>query len=136
MIIICPGCFDILHEGHIHLLTQAKTYGTLIVAINSDESVRRLKGPTRPINTLSTRIENLKALNIADEIISYEEETPLNLIATIKPDLMAKGSDYLKENVIGLKEMQAYGGDVVIIPLIPGVSTTKIIEDSVKKSTL
>lgn len=128
-IVFANGCFDILHLGHINLLKEAKKLGDrLIVAINSDESVRRLKGPERPINALDHRIKMLEALSSVDIVISFNDDTPLNLIKNIKPDFLVKGSDYTKTDVVGHEDMSLWGGEVVIINLTEGFSTTNFIE--------
>ncbi len=122
------GVFDILHEGHIFSLSQAAVEGDrLVVALNSDESVKRLKGPTRPINRQESRALIMASLVMVDAVVIFEEDTPLELVQTILPDVMVKGGDYTPESVIGSKEIIANGGRVVINPLIEGISTTQII---------
>lgn len=117
------GCFDILHRGHIEHLRMSKGLGdTLIVGVNSDASVRRLKGSSRPINKQEDRLVLLRALRFVDEVILFEEDTPYNLIKRLSPDVITKGGDYKKEDVVG--------GDlskVVILPYIDGYSTTKVL---------
>ena len=123
------GVFDILHPGHIFSLSQAaKEADYLIVGINSDDSVKRLKGKERPINHQDSRSLILASLLIVDAVIIFEEETPLELINAIKPDVLVKGGDYTIEQIVGAKEVIANGGRVVINPLIEGYSTTGIIE--------
>ncbi len=123
------GCFDILHEGHIYSLSQAaREAEILIVGLNSDTSVKKLKGKDRPINNEHSRSLLLASLLIIDAVVIFEEDTPLELIMAIQPDVMVKGGDYILETAIGAKEVMAYGGRVVINPIIEGVSTTRLIE--------
>lgn len=122
------GVFDILHEGHIFSLSQAAAEGDrLVVALNSDESVKRLKGPTRPINREQSRALLMASLVMVDAVVIFEQDTPLELVQTILPDVMVKGGDYTPESVAGGREVIANGGRVVINPLIEGISTTQII---------
>jgi D-beta-D-heptose 7-phosphate kinase/D-beta-D-heptose 1-phosphate adenosyltransferase len=122
------GVFDILHEGHIHLLAEAATYADiLIVGVNSDASVKRLKGDSRPVNSETSRALVLAALLMIDTVIIFEEDTPLELINFIKPDVLVKGGDYTFDTIVGAKEVIAKGGEVKIIPLEEGFSTTGII---------
>lgn len=123
------GCFDILHPGHIDLLEQARAQGdVLIVGINTDESVRRLKGPSRPVNALAQRAGVLAALQCVDYIIPFADDTPLSLIGQISPDVLVKGGDYTPDTVVGADCVTARGGKVVIVPLLPGYSSTRIIQ--------
>jgi rfaE bifunctional protein nucleotidyltransferase chain/domain len=123
------GCFDILHEGHIFSLSQAaKEADYLIVGINSDSSVQALKGPERPINKENSRTLLLSNLAIIDAVIIFDEDTPLQLIKAIMPDVIVKGGDYTVEQVAGSKEVLANGGRVVINPIVDGFSTTGIIQ--------
>ena len=122
------GCFDILHEGHIYSLAQAaKEADFLIVGINSDVSVKKLKGESRPINNQQSRAKILASLFLTDAIIIFEEDTPLELIKTIMPDVLVKGGDYKVEEIAGAKEVIANGGRVIINPLLDGFSTTATI---------
>ena len=126
-IVFTNGCFDILHAGHVSYLKKAKELGDrLVVGINSDESVRRLKGNGRPINKLEDRIAVLSALDCVDEVIPFEEDTPLELIKRVHPDVLVKGNDYTVENIVGADFVLSYGGDVKTIPLLQGRSTTGI----------
>ena len=128
-IIFTNGCFDLLHDGHLTLLAQAKDLGgKLIVGVNSDASVKRLKGDSRPIKSETSRILQLAALQAVDGVILFKDDTPLNLINEIKPDILVKGGDYKIETIIGAKEVLAYGGKVEVINLIDGFSTTKLIQ--------
>ncbi len=127
-VVMTNGCFDILHQGHIYLLNEAKKLGDIfIVAINSDESVKRLKGETRPVNTINIRINNLEKLNIIDHIITFETITPINIIKEVKPDILVKGSDYKLEEIVGYNFVKSYGGKVSLIKYLDGHSTTNII---------
>lgn len=123
------GCFDILHEGHIYSLSQAaKEADYLIVAVNGDASVKRLKGPERPINNEQSRALLLASLAIVDAVVIFEEDTPLNVIKALLPDTLVKGGDYTIEEIVGSKEVLANGGRVVINPIVEGFSTTGIIQ--------
>lgn len=128
-IVFTNGVFDILHPGHIFSLSQAaKEADFLIVGLNSDESVKRLKGQQRPINNQDSRALLLASLLMVDAVVIFEEDTPLELINSIKPDVLAKGGDYTIEQIAGAKEVMANGGRVVINPVIEGYSTTSIID--------
>lgn len=123
------GVFDILHEGHIAVLSEAATFADiLIVGVNDDASVKRLKGDIRPINSLQSRMTVLSSLIMVDAVVPFEEDTPLNLINLVKPDVLIKGGDYSLDTIVGSKEVLAYGGSVQIIPIKEGFSTTSIIE--------
>ncbi|MEP6847149.1 MAG: D-glycero-beta-D-manno-heptose 1-phosphate adenylyltransferase [Panacibacter sp.] len=123
------GCFDILHEGHIFSLSQAaKEADILIIGLNSDASTKRLKGPERPINNEHSRSLILASLLIVDAVVIFEEDTPLQLINTLQPDVLVKGGDYLLEQIVGAREVLALGGRVVINPIVQGFSTTGIIQ--------
>jgi D-beta-D-heptose 7-phosphate kinase/D-beta-D-heptose 1-phosphate adenosyltransferase len=127
-IVFTNGCFDIIHPGHIDLLTRARQLGdALVVAINSDSSVRRLKGPERPIFPEDERAEILKALEVVDYVCTFEEDTPLETILTIHPDVLVKGADWVA-NIVGQQEVEAWGGRVEALPLVAGQSTTGVIE--------
>ena len=123
------GCFDIVHAGHIHLLENAKKLGDfMIVAINSDESVKVLKGKKRPVNKLSARIEILKALSCVDLVIVFNELTPLKIIKMVSPDVLVKGGDYKIRDIVGADLIKAKKGKVKIIKTKKGYSTTKILQ--------
>jgi rfaE bifunctional protein nucleotidyltransferase chain/domain len=124
------GCFDLLHRGHATYLAQARTLGaSLVVGVNSDESVRRLnKGSNRPINLLADRMAMLAALESVSAVIAFDEETPLKVILALKPDVLVKGADYALEEIVGGKEVASWGGKVMTIPVIHSASTTRIIE--------
>lgn len=123
------GCFDIIHTGHIHYLHECKKLGgQLIVGLNSDDSVRRLKGPGRPIIGLEDRIVHLSAFFFVDYVVVFDTDTPLEMIKLVRPDKLVKGGDYKVEEIVGYEEVTNYGGQVLTIPLVPGKSTTSIIE--------
>lgn len=128
------GCFDILHEGHIFSLNQAASEADiLIIGVNSDDSVKRLKGPERPINNQTSRSIMLSNLAVVDAVVVFEEDTPLALIQELLPDVIVKGGDYTIDQIVGSKEVIANGGRVVINPIVEGFSTTGIIA-YIKKS--
>jgi D-glycero-beta-D-manno-heptose 1-phosphate adenylyltransferase len=128
-VVFTNGCFDILHEGHIFSLSQAASEGDfLIVAVNADKSVKKLKGDSRPINSEHSRSLVIASLLIVDAVIIFEEDTPQQLISQILPDVLVKGGDYTVEQIAGSKEVLANGGRVVINPILQGFSTTGIIE--------
>lgn len=127
-IVFTNGCFDLLHPGHVHYLEAARSLGdVLIVGINDDDSVRRLKGPARPVNNLSHRACMLAALKSVDMVVPFSEDTPLNLIVTLMPDVLVKGGDYAPETIVGAKEVRKNGGEVVVIPFLEGHSSTNMI---------
>jgi D-glycero-beta-D-manno-heptose 1-phosphate adenylyltransferase len=129
-IVFTNGVFDIVHKGHIASLTEAASYGDiLVVAINADSSVKKIKGPTRPVNDENARALLLASLLQTDAITIFEEETPLELIKQLLPDVLVKGGDYTVEQIAGAKEVRAAGGKVIIAKIIDGISTTKILED-------
>lgn len=122
------GCFDILHVGHVRYLNEARSFGDyLVIGLNSDRSVRQLKGPDRPINQQDSRAVMLAALAFVDYVVIFDEETPLVLIQQLLPDILVKGSDYDPKDIEGGKEVIANGGKVVTVPLVEGFSSTKII---------
>ena len=128
-IVFTNGVFDILHEGHIASLSEAASKGhILIVAVNSDASVKRLKGPERPVNKEQSRALLLAALVMTDAILIFEDDTPLEVIKAILPDVLVKGGDYTVEQIAGAREVVAAGGVVHLASIVEGVSTTGIIE--------
>ncbi len=128
-VVFTNGVFDILHAGHVEYLTKAQHLGDfLIVALNTDESVSRLKGPTRPVNNLGDRMAVIAALRCVDCVVSFGEDTPERTISEIKPDIHVKGGDYTIESLPESKIVHAYGGKVVILPLLDGRSSTRIID--------
>jgi len=123
------GCFDIVHAGHVALLAAARAQcDRLIVALNSDPGVRRLKGPQRPLNGLADRTAVIAAVESVDAVISFDADTPLELIERLKPDVLVKGADYTIEGVVGAEEVEAAGGRVVLVDLVDGRSTTRLID--------
>jgi rfaE bifunctional protein nucleotidyltransferase chain/domain len=127
-LIFTNGCFDLIHVGHIRLLEFAASLGTLVVGLNSDASVKRLKGPSRPINPVSERKEVLNAIKYVSEVIIFEEDTPLNLIKKLSPRALVKGGDYKPEDVIG------YGiTEIIIFPLVQGVSSSILISRTLER---
>lgn len=129
------GCFDILHPGHIRVIEQARARcDRLVVGLNSDASVQRLKGPGRPVNDQTARADVLSALGAVHGVLVFDEDTPLAVIEALKPDVLVKGGDYTRETVIGADIVEANGGEVVIVPLVPGHSTTATIARSKDKA--
>jgi rfaE bifunctional protein nucleotidyltransferase chain/domain len=128
-VVFTNGVFDLLHPGHIDVLVGARRLGaSLIVGVNSDASVKRLKGPERPVRTEAERCYVLAALDAVDAVVTFEQDTPRELIEVIRPDVLVKGGDYAADSVVGASEVRGWGGRVVIIPLTPGHSTTSTIE--------
>lgn len=126
---VTNGCFDILHVGHVRYLNMSsKQADYLMVLLNSDKSVRAIKGETRPINKQEDRAEVLSALNCVDFVMFFDENSPAKLLEEIKPDVYTKGADYNLENLPEAKSIQSYGGKIAFIDLVEGVSTTKILE--------
>ncbi|MGQ9863770.1 MAG: D-glycero-beta-D-manno-heptose 1-phosphate adenylyltransferase [Bacteroidia bacterium] len=128
-IVFTNGCFDILHLGHITYLETAATLGDiLLVGVNSDASVRRLKGDKRPILDQQARMRVLAALEFVEGVILFEEDTPQQLIEKIRPAVLVKGGDYDRKDIVGADFVEGYGGEVIILPLVEGYSTTQIFE--------
>lgn len=128
-LVFTNGCFDVLHRGHVEYLAAARDLGTaLVVGLNSDASVRRLKGPSRPVNPESDRALVLSSLACVDAVTVFDDDTPLALISALLPDVLVKGGDYTPETVVGAQEVRRAGGRVEIVPLVPGRSTTSILE--------
>ena len=126
-VVFTNGCFDLLHYGHIHFLAEAREQGgRLVIGLNSDASVRRLKGPNRPINDEPTRQLLLAALECVDLVTTFEQDTPLELISLLLPDVLVKGGDYRPEDIVGADVVLAQGGEVKALPYIEGHSTTAI----------
>lgn len=127
-VVFTNGCFDLMHIGHLDYLSKAKDLGSkLIVGLNSSDSVSRLKGPSRPINGNDSRGQMLAALEFVDLVVLFSEDTPLKLINHIKPNILVKGGDYIKENIVGAKEVERNGGSVEIIKFVDGYSTTALV---------
>ena len=128
-VVFTNGVFDLLHRGHVDLLTEARSHGdALIVGINTDASVKRLKGPGRPIRNAKDRAYVLSGLEAVDLIVTFDEDTPLELVKALRPDVIVKGGDYTEDSIVGAREVESWGGEVVVIPLTEGHSTTSIIE--------
>lgn len=133
-IIFTNGCFDIIHRGHIEYLKQAKLLGdALIVGLNSDASVKRLKGKQRPYQSEQDRAAILDAMEMVELIIIFNEDTPLNLICELKPDVLVKGGDYDRRSIVGAEEVENWGGRVIIIPFLKGFGTTRLVEKILEK---
>lgn len=129
LVVFTNGCFDLVHRGHIHLLRQAKALGDiLIVGLNSDVSVKSIKGPDRPIMPEADRIELIAALEMVDYVVAYSEPDPYRVIAVIKPNVLVKGGDWSSDQIVGTDVVEQNGGRVAVIPYLPGFSTTQIIE--------
>lgn len=127
-VVFTNGVFDLLHPGHVDVLTGARAHGdALVVGINSDASVRRLKGPERPVRSEAERAYVLAAFAVVDAVVVFDEDTPLDAVRALEPDVIVKGGDYHEGTIVGAAEVRARGGAVVTIPLTPGQSTTRII---------
>jgi D-beta-D-heptose 7-phosphate kinase/D-beta-D-heptose 1-phosphate adenosyltransferase len=127
-LVLTNGVFDLLHPGHVDVLLAARREGdALLVAVNTDASVRRLKGPNRPIRGEIDRVYVLAALSMVDAVVLFEQDTPLDLIRSLEPDVLVKGGDYTEDTIVGASEVRARGGSVVVVPLTPGHSTTAIV---------
>ena len=127
-IVFSNGCFDILHRGHVEYLSKAAAFGdVMVIGLNTDASVRRLKGPSRPVNDEKARAFVLAGLECVTAVVFFDEDTPYNLIKTVQPDVLVKGSDYKPENIVGYDVVTAKGGKVVTVDLVEGFSTTGII---------
>jgi D-beta-D-heptose 7-phosphate kinase/D-beta-D-heptose 1-phosphate adenosyltransferase len=132
-IVFTNGCFDILHRGHIEILFAAKKKGDrLVVALNSDQSVQRLKGHDRPLQPFDDRAIILDALEVVDMVVGFEEDTPVEIISKILPNILVKGGDYTTNTIVGADTVIANGGTVETIPLVPGKSTTKLVDQIIK----
>lgn len=128
-VVFTNGVFDLLHPGHVDILSAARALGdALVVGVNTDDSVRRLKGPGRPVRNENDRAHVLAALEAVDAVVLFDEDTPLELIRALWPDVLVKGGDYTVDTVVGAQDVMQRGGDVVIIPLTPGHSTTGTVE--------
>jgi rfaE bifunctional protein nucleotidyltransferase chain/domain len=128
-VVFTNGCFDLLHAGHIHLFKEAKKLGdVLLVAVNDDASVKKIKGSSRPIFSLQHRLEVLEAVEYIDYLTFFSEETPQKIIASLHPDVLIKGGDWKIQEVVGRKEVEQAGGKVVVIPYLKGHSSSAIID--------
>jgi D-beta-D-heptose 7-phosphate kinase/D-beta-D-heptose 1-phosphate adenosyltransferase len=127
-VVFTNGVFDLLHPGHVDVLLGARRLGSaLVVGLNSDASVKRLKGPERPVRSEAERAYVLAALEMVDCVVLFEQETPLELITALRPNVLVKGGDYTEGTIVGAPEVRRWGGEVCVIPLTPGQSTTNII---------
>jgi rfaE bifunctional protein nucleotidyltransferase chain/domain len=127
-VVFTNGVFDLLHPGHVDVLLGARRAGDrLVVGLNSDASVRRLKGPERPVRSEAERAYVLAALVMVDCVVVFEQDTPLELIRLLRPDVLVKGGDYTEATIVGAPDVRSWGGDVLVIPLTPGQSTTSIV---------
>jgi rfaE bifunctional protein nucleotidyltransferase chain/domain len=134
-VVFTNGCFDILHRGHVHILRQAKAAGDLlIVALNSDRSVKKLKGDKRPVLPETDRIELIGAMEMVDYLVVFDEPDPYKLIAAIKPNVLVKGGDWSTEKIVGADLVEQAGGRVAVIPYLTGFSTSEIIERILKEN--
>lgn len=128
-IVFTNGCFDIIHKGHIYYLSKARDLGSkLILGLNTDASIKRLKGENRPIKEEESRALTIASFEFIDLVILFDEDTPLNLISSLLPDVLVKGSDYTVENIVGAKEVLANGGEVKTIEFVEGFSTTNYVK--------
>ncbi len=133
-VVFTNGCFDLLHRGHLHLLREAKKRGDiLVVALNSDRSVKAIKGPDRPIFPDSERAELIAALEMVDYVTCFDEPDPYEVIRELKPDVLVKGGDWPKDSIVGADIVEGRGGKVAVVPHLEGHSTTEIIERMCKK---
>lgn len=127
-VVFTNGVFDLLHPGHVDVLLGARRAGdALVVGVNGDASVRRLKGPDRPVRSEAERAYVLAAFEMVDLVVVFDEDTPLELIRALRPDVLVKGGDYHEGTIVGAPDVRGWGGDVVVVPLTPGQSTTNII---------
>lgn len=131
IVVFTNGCFDLVHQGHVDYLSRARDLGdVLIVGLNSDESVRRLKGNDRPISNEKSRARVLAAFGFVDYVVVFDDDTPIKLIESIVPDILVKGGDYNRNNVVGADFVESHGGRLELLSLVPGESTTKLVERS------
>lgn len=129
VVVFTNGCFDLVHQGHVDYLSRARDLGDLlIVGLNSDASVRRLKGDSRPVSNETSRARVLASFAFVDYVVVFEDDTPLKLIESIVPDILVKGGDYNRENVVGADFVEQHGGRLELLSLVPGESTTRLVE--------
>ena len=134
-LVFTNGCFDVLHPGHEALLAFVREQGGMcILGLNSDSSIRKLKGPDRPVNSEMVRAKNILTIGYVDAVVIYNEVTPRKIIEFFEPDVLIKGGDYSLETIVGASEVTARGGKVMVFPRIPGYSTTGILETEIKNS--
>ena len=130
-VVFTNGCFDLLHPGHVRYLAAARAEGDLlVVGLNSDRSVRRLKGPERPVQSEDARAEVLAALQVVDHVVIFAGDTPIDVIRALRPEVLAKGADWAEDAIVGADEVRADGGRVVRVPLVRGQSTTRLVRKS------
>lgn len=130
-VVFTNGCFDLLHPGHVRYLAAARARGDLlVVGVNSDRSVRALKGPGRPVQNEDARAEVLAALASVDHVVIFDAPTPIDVIVALRPDVLAKGADWAADEIVGATEVRSWGGRVARIALVPGQSTTRLVEKS------
>jgi D-glycero-beta-D-manno-heptose 1-phosphate adenylyltransferase len=128
-VVFTNGCFDLLHPGHITYLSEAHKLGDrLVIGLNDDDSIRRLKGAQRPVNPLADRAKMLEALRAVDLVVPFHEDTPLELIRALHPDILVKGGDYRPEDIVGAPDVRSWGGEVAVIPFLEGHSSTNLID--------
>lgn len=128
-VVFTNGCFDLIHLGHVDYLEKARMLGDkLVIGLNSDDSVSRFKGPERPLQDQISRARVLAAMQFIDLVVYFNEDTPLNLITELLPNILVKGSDYLADNIVGADVVKTHGGEVKTIDFVPGYSTTRIVE--------
>jgi rfaE bifunctional protein nucleotidyltransferase chain/domain len=128
-VVFTNGCFDLLHRGHVHILRQAKAAGDLlIVGVNTDRSVKSIKGAARPVVSEIDRVELIAAMEMVDYVVLFDEPDPTKLIAAIKPEVLAKGGDWSSDQIVGRELVEQHGGRIAVIPYLKGFSTTEIIE--------
>ena len=128
-VVFTNGCFDLIHAGHVHLFKKAKSQGDiLIVAVNDDRSIKAIKGASRPVFPLEERLEILEAIEHIDYLIPFTEKTPQKVISILLPDILVKGEDWKKNEVVGRREVEKAGGQVVLVPLREGLSTTSLLD--------
>ena len=136
-IVFTNGCFDLLHVGHIVLFEHCRRFGDkVIVGINTDRSVRKLKGPSRPLVSEQQRARVLAALTAIDAVVIFDQTTPLELVLTLRPDVLVKGGDYSESTIVGAREVRSWGGNVEIVPIVEGFSTTQIVNKVMHESIL
>jgi rfaE bifunctional protein nucleotidyltransferase chain/domain len=127
-VVFTNGCFDLIHKGHIHILNRAASFGdVLVVGLNTDDGVRRLKGSSRPIQDLEERALILASLRVVDMVVPFDEDTPFELIGRLLPDVLVKGGDYGLDSIVGAETVMTFGGRVEIVDLLPGYSTSSLI---------
>jgi len=128
-VVFTNGCFDLLHPGHIQYLADARALGdVLVLGLNADDSISRLKGSSRPINNLEDRAAMLMGLKSVDAVVAFAEDTPQNLISLLLPDVLVKGGDYAADDIVGAKEVRKAGGEAIVVPFLKGYSSSKLIE--------